>query len=237
MTVLRERLSLVAEMICAGRMVADIGSDHAQLALYLTEQGVAPRVIATELGEGPFSRACRLVQESPCRERIELRRGNGLQVLLPGEVDEVVMAGMGGDTIIDILGYDWNKAASFQRFLFQPMSRARTVRANLAEQGWPIEDERLVREKNRIYVVIAARPGHSPYSLSPLELEVGPLILGADGELKREYISAILHQMRTAHQQMMHSARDDIMRAAVVNLEIIARLEEILDASHREGYS
>ena len=237
MTTLSERLSLVAEMISTGRTVADIGGDHARLALFLAEEGVSPRVIISELGEGPFIRAGCSVQESPCRGRIELRRGNGLQVLHPGEVDEVVLAGMGGDTIVDILSYDWDKAASFQHFLFQPMTRARIVRANLAVQGWPIEDEKLVREKNRIYIVIAARPGHFSYSLSPLELEVGPLILRADNELKIEYIRGILHKLRTAHRQMMHSASDDIMSAAAVNLESIARLEEILDAGHSEGHS
>lgn len=237
MTTLSERLSLVAEMIRPGRTVADIGSDHARLALFLAEQNVAPRVIVSELGEGPFTRADRSVQVSPCRGLIELRRGNGLQVLLPGEVDEVVLAGMGGDTIIDILGYDWNKAASFKHFVFQPMTRAKIVRANLAAQGWPIEDERLVREKNRIYIVISARPGHSPYSLSPLELEVGQLILRADNELKIEYIRGILHKLRTAHGQMSHSSRADITSAAAVDLENIARLEEILDAGNSESHS
>ncbi len=237
MITLSERLSLLAEMISIGRTVADIGGDHARLALFLAEQGVSPRVIISELGEGPFTRASRSVQESSYRGRIELRRGNGLQVLHPGEVDEVVLAGMGGDTIVDILSYDWDKAASFQHFLFQPMTRARVVRANLAAQGWPIEDERLVREKDRIYIVIAARPGHSPYSLSPLELEVGPLILRADDELKIEYIRGILHKLRTAHRQMIHSSRADITSAAAVDLENIARLEEILDAGHSEGHS
>lgn len=237
MTTLSERLRLVADMIRPGRTVADIGSDHARLALFPAEQGIAPRVIVSELGKGPFSRAHRSVQESPYRGRIELRQGNGLQVLVPGEVDEVVLAGMGGDTIIEILGHDWNKAASFQRFLFQPMTRAKTVRANLAEQGWPIEDERLVREKNRIYVVIAARPGHVSYSLSHLELEVGPFILKADHELKRDYIEGILHKLRTAHRQMTQSSRADITSAAAVDLENIARLEEILNAGHGKGHN
>ncbi|NLN87724.1 MAG: SAM-dependent methyltransferase [Syntrophomonadaceae bacterium] len=237
MTTLSKRLTLVAEMIRPGRTVADIGGDHARLALFLVEQGVASRVIISELGDGPFTRAGRSLQENSCRGKIELRRGNGLQVLLPGEVDEVVVAGMGGDTIVDILSYDWDKAASFQHFLFQPMTKAKTVRANLAEQGWPIEDERLVREKNRIYIMIAARPGHSPYSLSTLELEVGPLILRAENELQREYIRGILHKLRTAHRQMIHSSRADITRAAAVDLENIGRLEEILNASHSEGHS
>ena len=236
MTTLSERLRLVADMIRPGRTVADIGSDHARLALFLAEQGIAPRVIVSELGKGPFSRAHRSVQESPYRGRIELRQGNGLQVLVPGEVDEVVLAGMGGDTIIEILGHDWNKAASFQRFLFQPMTRAKTVRANWRSRdglskmkGWC--------GKNRIYVVIAARPGHVSYSLSHLELEVGPFILKADHELKRDYIEGILHKLRTAHRQMTQSSRADITSAAAVDLENIARLEEILNAGHGKGHN
>lgn len=230
------RLSLLAEMITPGSTVADIGGDHAILARYLTGQDICPRVITSELGEGPWTRAGQAIQRAPRQGRIELRRGDGLQVLLPGEVDIVVMAGMGGDTIVGILGYDWEKAAAFRSFIFQPMTRAETLRKSLGAQGWCIQDERLVREGKRLYAIIAARPGPAPRQLTPLELEVGPFILQADEQLKREYIANVLHRLRTAYDQMINSGRADILAAAAVYRQNMDRLEEILDASHSEGH-
>ncbi|MEQ8201494.1 MAG: class I SAM-dependent methyltransferase [Syntrophomonadaceae bacterium] len=237
MSKLTARLGLLAAMTEPGHSIADIGADHARLALYLVEQGISPRVIISELGEGPWSRAGRAIQSNPCQGRVELRRGNGLQVLLPGEVDQVVLAGMGGDTIVEILGYDWDKAATFRRFLFQPMTRPKTLRESLSAQGWRIEEERVVREEKRLYIVIAARPGQSAPPLSPLELEVGPLILKADDELKREYISQVLKKLRSVYRQMINSPRADIVAAAAVYREQTDRLEEVLDAGYSEGHS
>jgi len=237
MSKLTGRLGLLADMIPPGLTVADIGADHARLAMYLAEQGISPQVIVTELGDGPMAKARQALDRSPCLERIELRQGDGLQVLLPGEAEAVVLAGMGGDTIIGILGFDWGKAATFGRFLFQPMTRVKVLREGLAEQGWSIDEERLVREEDRLYIVMAARPGRWPQRLSPLEIEIGPSILRADDELKREYISRKMHKMRTMCNDMLKSQRPEIMAAAQVYREHMSRLEEILDASSSTGHN
>ncbi len=237
MSKLTGRLGLLADMIPPGLAVADIGADHAHLAIYLAEQGISPRVIVTELGDGPMARARQALDRSPGKERIELRQGDGLQVLLSGEAETVVLAGMGGDTIVGILGFDWSKAATFARFLFQPMTRVRVLRESLAEQGWSIDEERLVREEERLYIVMAARPGRWPQRLNGLELEIGPSILRADDELKREYISRKIHKLRTLYNDMIKSQRPEIMAAARVYRDHMSRLEAILDASSNTGHN
>ncbi|MDD3853955.1 MAG: class I SAM-dependent methyltransferase [Syntrophomonadaceae bacterium] len=171
------RLKTIAKLIEKGQPTADIGSDHAGLARHLVETGLVPRVIATELGEEPFSRAYQSAGNSLQADKIEVRKGDGLQVLNPGEVTNVIIAGLGGDTITNILANDWQKAASFKRFVFQPMSRPAVIREALCRQGWPIVDEVIIRENNRYFVIIVAVPGDEPYNSSPLEIDLGPIIL------------------------------------------------------------
>lgn len=237
MSKLTGRLGLLAEMITPGHTVADVGADHARLALYLVEEGVSPWVIVSELGEGPWARARQALLQSHDRKNIELRQGDGLQVLCAGEVQEVVLAGMGGDTMVDILGHDWDKAATFQRFLFQPMTRVEVLRRHLSEQGWGIEDERLVQEEQRLYIVIAARPGLGFKPLNELELEVGPIILKTDDDLKKEYIKRRLHKLRTIYHDMLASPKPDIQAAAQLYNQRVLRLEEILNASPRASHN
>lgn len=237
MSKLTGRLGLLAAMITPGHTVADVGADHARLALCLAEEGVCPWVIVSELGEGPLARARQALQLSRGRDHVELRQGDGLQVLRAGEVQEVVLAGMGGDTMVDILSHDWDKAAAFQRFLFQPMTRVEVLRRHLSEQGWGIEDERLVQEEQRLYIVIAARPGVGCTPLNELELEVGPIILKADDDLKKEYIERRLHKLQTIYHDMLASSNPDIQATAQLYHQRVLRLEEILNASSRASHN
>jgi len=226
---------MVADMIQAGQTVADIGADHAQLAIYLAEHNIAPSIIIGELSDGPYTRACRAVKGSTAGHRIEVRQGNGLQILSKGEVNCVVLAGMGGDTIIDILAYDWDKAASFQSYVFQPMSKAEVLRQRLASRGWIIEDERLVEEHGRIYLIVTCHPGNCPYHLNGLELELGPVILKADSEIKRQYIARYLQKCRQIYMELQQSPLHRNRILANIYREKIIVLEEVLNANANQG--
>ncbi len=232
MTKLSKRLGLLVNLIKPGQSVADIGSDHAALALYLVENGIAPSVIVSELGEGPYNIASRAVEHSPFRARIFLRQGDGLQVLLHGEVDTVILAGMGGDTIVEILGYDWQKSATYSHYLFQPMSKDDVLRRNLVDHGWQIEYEQLVKENHRLYIVIAARPNQGSYQMTDLELEIGPIILKADDPLKREYLQRRLRKWRSIYDKMVAIREPELSKLAGVYRDKIVRLEEILNGSY-----
>ncbi len=231
MTTLSRRLEILANLVEPGRTVADIGSDHAALALYLAENNISPRVIVSELGDGPYNRASQAVEYSQFRSRISLRQGNGLQVLLPGEVDIIVLAGMGGDTIVEILSHDWPKSASYNRYLFQPMSKSSVLRQTLAEQGWLIEDEKLVKDNHRIFTVIAARPLQHSYQLTDLEQEIGPVILRTNDNLKREYLRQKLIKWRRIYDTMMAAGQPYLISLAEVYRDRIIQVEEILNGS------
>lgn len=199
-----KRLLAIAGMVIRGEPTADIGADHALLSIYLVKNNIVPRVIIGELADGPYRRAAAAVQESSCGDKIEIRKGNGLDVLKPGEVVNIIIAGMGGETIVDILSHDWQKSASYCRYVFQPMSRPDALRRELSLRGWPILDECLVEENKKHFVIISSCPGNLPYKLSPLEMELGPVLL-QKGNLKKNYLVSYLKKYRAINDGFMQS--------------------------------
>src|SRR5699024_3765634 len=115
-----DRLSAVARLIPPGRIVADIGSDHAQLLVHLAEHQVLDRGIAGEVNRGPYENAADRVRESGWSDRIDVRLGDGLKVLRPGEADVVVLAGMGGSLIASILSRGKEKLDATTQLVLQP---------------------------------------------------------------------------------------------------------------------
>lgn len=218
-------------MVIPGQVAADIGSDHARLPIYLVKQGIVPWALATELSQGPLSRTQAAILISPVRDLVHSRLGDGLQALDWGEVATVIMAGMGADTICQILSHDWEKAASYRRFVFQPMSRPLVLRKALAEQGWPILDELLVKENKRIFLIISSHPGNRPYKLTQLELDIGPLILKKrDHELYKPYLQQWMNRYQAVYRSLLqsHSPENGLLIEDYKNR--IKALEVIIDA-------
>lgn len=214
-------------MLIPGEPAADIGADHALLSIYLIDQQITSQVIATELGEGPYRRLYKAVQDIGYTEWIEVRRGNGIQPLLAGEVGNVIIAGIGGDTIVEILSCDWEKSASMSRYILQPMSRPAVLRRALASQGWALLDEKLVRENHHFYAILVASPEDKPYWLSPLESDIGPILLRQPGKLQQAYRQYFYNRYRRVRDSLLHSNKDESRRLL---LEIENKLNEL------EGY-
>ena len=156
MNVLDKRLSCVASMVRRGSRLADIGTDHAYLPVWLVEQGICPAAIASDIGRGPLDSARRTVEAAGLSRQIPCRLGNGLSTLRPDEVEDIAIAGMGGETIAAILeAAPWVKDERFWLIL-QPMTRAEDLRRWLLKNGFAIRRERLMRDKHHLYPVMAA---------------------------------------------------------------------------------
>lgn len=226
-----QRLLAASQMITTGMPVADIGTDHVQLPLYLVGSGLVPSVIATECGDRPYQRAAQIVRMTDHLSQITLRQGDGLQVLKPGEVDTVVIMGMGGDTIAEIVSRDWNHAESFSRFVLQPMTRAGTVRRLLVGRGWQIQDEKVVRQRERFFVLIQFEPDRNTRQLSALEAEVGPLLLHSIGPVEQAYRQACLNKMKILHRRLMFSRSAESQEKAMYFLDMFQELEGIVNGN------
>ena len=143
---LSERLQYIADEIKCGETMADIGTDHGFLPLYLLEKKKCPKVIMSDISSGSLKKAeinCKLVKP---KGDYELRLGNGIDVLADGEVDTVVIAGMGGLLIADILEWNLKKSRSVKRYILQPRNNVGRLRYWLYCNGFSIVKEGIVRE-------------------------------------------------------------------------------------------
>lgn len=224
-----ERLRVLSDMLIWGEPAADIGADHALLSIFLVKENIVPWLVASEFTDGPYLRLSHAVQNSTFKDKIKVRQGDGLEVLAAGEVGNVIIAGMGGDTIVNILSSEWQKASSFQRFIFQPMSRTAVLRQELSMHGWPILDERLVREHGRFYIIISSCPGTNSYKLSPLQMELGPLILKNNSRYKMEYIESCRRKFDSIYKSLLKSRKVEKLELESYR-KLVMEMEEILGA-------
>ncbi len=175
MITLSDRLQLMANQIRTGQTVADIGTDHGFLPIYLLQSGIAKKVIMADISPGSLEKArmnfgkffpaenesSHLSLEGSNKEmrRYDFRLGNGLSVLETGEADAVVIAGMGGILISEIMGVDLEKSRLIERFILQPRNGQGKLRYWLYNNGFLVNKELLVREGKFICEVLVVRSG------------------------------------------------------------------------------
>jgi tRNA (adenine22-N1)-methyltransferase len=157
---LSPRLAALAEAIAPGSRVADVGSDHGLLPLWLAANGRAAYCLATEETEALLMRVARPPAGAPWALRIAFRSGDGLAAVRPEDlIDTVVLAGLGGRTIVRLLGGVGAFGSLPSRLVLQPRSEHLSVRAWLSENGWRPISERLTLERNRFHLTLAAERG------------------------------------------------------------------------------
>ncbi len=149
---LSKRLGAVASLVRGGGILADIGTDHGYLPVYLVQKGIIKGGIAADIGKKPLENAAKSVKEYELSHKIELRLSDGLSAFSPDEVQEVVFAGMGGTLISEKLKETpWIKNKQLH-FVFQPQSRAEELREYLYSNGFEILNEVAVSEGRRFYI-------------------------------------------------------------------------------------
>ena len=155
------RMQTVADMVQPGGRVCDIGCDHAFVSIYLVANGIADHVIASDVRTGP----CAIARENIARwgmdDRIDLRLGDGLDTVKPGETDSIIIAGMGGILITDILSAGKTVVDTAKQLVLQPQSELEHVRRYIHEQGWFITDEKMLVDAGKYYVVMSVDVGES----------------------------------------------------------------------------
>ena len=158
---LTDRLQMIADGIKRGETMADIGTDHGFLPLYLWENGISPTVILCDVSEPSLAKAKAAAGAYQFGHELDFRAGDGLTVLAAGEVDAVVIAGMGGLLIRDILARDLVKTCSFRKYILQPRNNAGLLRYWLASHNFEITKNQLVREGKFICEIITVKPPKS----------------------------------------------------------------------------
>ncbi len=139
--------------------MADIGTDHGYIPIFLVQQGVAEHAIAMDIGAGPLSRARDHIFRYGLSGRIETRLSDGLHKLLPGEADTVIIAGMGGDLMLRIMNEGSHVHKSVDRWILSPQSELEAFRRGLEDLGLAIREETMLCEDQKYYTVMVAEKG------------------------------------------------------------------------------
>lgn len=161
-----QRLKTVVNYVNAGT-AADIGTDHAYVPIELIRSGRAKRVIASDARSGPLGFARSNIERYGLCDRIDVRLGSGLDVLEAGEADVIIIAGMGGELIEDIIR-SGEEIARASELILQPMNAQYELRRYLIENGFSIESERLALEGFRVYNLMRAVNGRQ----APFERDI-----------------------------------------------------------------
>lgn len=149
------RLAAAAAYVRPGSTVADIGCDHGKLSAWLAGSGRCPLVFACDLREGPLQKARETC--APWADRVVFRLGSGLKVLAPGEAQDIVIAGMGAETIMEILdAAPWVFDGRYNLILV-PATKHSLLRRWLARRGFALQSETLCTAAGRWYAVMNAR--------------------------------------------------------------------------------
>ncbi len=198
---LSKRLYAVAGLVTEGASVADIGTDHGYVPIYLVERGIASKVIAMDVNQGPLNRARMHIVGHGLGDRIETRLSDGLARIRPGEVDTVIVSGMGGPLTIRILQEGKEVADQLNALILQPQSEICRVRRFLTENGYRIEQEDMVLEDGKYYPVMRVVHGtKEPYE--EWEYLYGKRLLEARHPVLLEFLKRELHIKESILEQL-----------------------------------
>lgn len=143
-------------MVRPGSVAADIGCDHGKLSAALLASGRCPAVIAADLRPEPLKKAENTLRERGVLQHASLRLGNGLEVVRPGEAQDYIFAGMGAETILQILdAAPWIRDPGY-RLIFVPATKHSLLRQGLCRRGFALRQDRVVQAAGRLYAVLAA---------------------------------------------------------------------------------
>ena len=179
-------------MVDKCKTAADIGTDHGYVAERLLAEGTCEKIIATDLNEGPLNRAKEHLSSVKLSDKCDFRLGSGLTVLKEGEADAIIIAGMGGDLISDIIESSKNVAMSAEQLILQPMTAVDKLRRYLFENGFEIIDENIVREYHHFYFIIKAKKGISKTD-DDIYYEISRILLNKKEPVMMDYICKVLN--------------------------------------------
>ena len=173
---LSPRLKMVADMVRPGVVVADIGTDHAYLPIYLLQNGICPGAIASDVRQGPLENAGMSVLSAGFTDKIDVRASDGLERINSHEVQDIILAGMGGNLIVRLLACTPWLCDSQKRLILQPMTHAESVREYLCKNGFKILFEQACFEGQRAYISMCVCYQESPTPcLNPAYYFIGEL--------------------------------------------------------------
>lgn len=230
---LSKRMERVAGMVTEGSRVADIGTDHAYIPIYLCENKRISSAIAIDRNSGPLERAREHILEAGLSAYIEVRLSNGTARLEPGEADTLLLAGMGGLLMERILGERDEILSGTKELILQPQSDVVDLRQWIHMKGWEIVCEDIVLEGGKFYPMMKAVQG--PYrSYNVYEYHYGRLDLQQSLPVLEKYIEKHLQTQKAILESILARGKDRLVTAEELARRDIKFIQKALDNCREE---
>lgn len=188
---LSKRLKKIAEHVDKCESIADIGTDHGYIPIYLVKEGICKKAIASDINKGPIEKAKVNVVFEGVSDKVKCLLGPGLNPLKVGEVDGVILAGMGGNLTRDILLNDMDKVKKYDFLILQPAQNPEVLREFLYKNNYEILDEDLIKDEGRFYELFKVKYNEASEKLvfeDELDYEVSPLLRKKNHPLLKEFL-------------------------------------------------
>lgn len=227
---LDSRLSAVASMVRSGSRVADIGTDHGYLTAWLIENGVCPCGIAADINKGPLKNAEKTVVDAGMADKVELILSDGLKNIPENSCDDIVLAGMGGNLIADILAScPWIYDGKLH-IVAQPMSHGEVLREFFVKNGFEILSEKTAADGKRLYCVISAVYTGTLTEREPSYIYLGKLTENSD-EITRKYITKILTALEKKHSALVSADKAEAKELEKIIISVKNKIAEAYDGN------
>ena len=222
---LDSRLSAVASLVRKGSVVADIGTDHAYLLCHLIQKGVCPKGIAADIGKGPLKNAENTVIACELNDKVELILSDGLKNLPEKCADDIVIAGMGGILISEILSDTKWILNSKIRIIAQPMTHAEVLREFFIRNGFEISEEKTAADSKHIYCTMAATYSGKVAEKDKSYYYLGELLKNSD-DTTRAYINKLIFTLEKKLTAMKRAELEESSELERLIIEIKQKFSE-----------
>lgn len=225
---LTDRLIKIANLVTKGKKIADIGTDHGYIPVYLLNKGDIDFAILADVNKGPLENARSEVKHNNLCDKVDLRLGSGIEVLNENEVDEVIIAGMGGILISELLEAKKSVAHNLDKLILQPMQAQDELRKYLLNNGYEILNEVLVKEDFRIYEIIEAKyTSQINYVEDDIYYEIGKKLIENKDPLLNELIDKKIFMYNSILKKLEGKNGEGINAKIKSSKEKILKLENL----------
>ena len=183
---LSKRLEAISSLVPINSNIIDIGCDHALLDIYLYQNKISNKIIASDINKNALNNAKENIKKYKLEKHIETRLGNGLDTLNENDnINTIIISGMGSHTIVGILKKDLNKLKEINTIIIQSNNKLEFLRKEITKLNYLIEDEIMVEDNKKIYTIIKFIKGNKKYNKK--ELYFGPILLNNQNEAFKKY--------------------------------------------------
>lgn len=192
---LSPRLKLISEFVPLNSKVMDIGCDHGLLDIYLYQNKIVKKIIASDINFSALNNAIENIKANKLEKEIETRLSDGLEnIHAEDEIDTLVIAGMGSNTIVNMLKKDIKKLDKIKTIIIQSNTKLEFLRSEIVKLNYYIADEAIVEDNKKIYIVIKFIKGRRKYTKK--ELYFGPILLSTKSLVFQKYTKDNLKKLQ-----------------------------------------